>query len=331
MKRQWLIAAALVALAGVAISCGDDGGDADPAEDEGATRRRVAEALTSGLDFEGGVERLEPMPDTTDEDLVIEQDSAPIDLEPGVASLLPFDIENPDEEDPVVATLLQFEDGEEDKHIEVDLELEDGATMGEVMFEVADSVCDTLCADSFAVRLIQALKTRGGRIGARVTRNLLLTCEQDGQDAMCESAEPGGDGDGDGDTGGDGDGDGVLDTVDDIANYSRAVNMALCDCSGGVNCTQHRWITQAEIDCLRAAIAEDPTNDAENLRQLATALARSSTVSAISGACNAMGVFDILAPTPDLQDLPEDILACDEEMDTFFPAAGVDAGVVPAP
>lgn len=322
MKRQWLIAA-LVMLTGMAISCGDDGGGAAE-EDEGATRRRVVEALTEGIEFEDGTVQLEPMPETTDEDLVVEQDDAPIDLNPGLPSLLPFDIENPDEDDPVVATLLQFEDGDEDQHVEV--ELPEGATSAEVELTVDNSVCDTLCADSFAVKLLQALKTKGGRIGARVVRNLTLNCPEDGEEAMCESADPGGDGDGDGDTTGDGDGDGVLDTVDQIADHARAVNTALCDCSGGVNCTQHRWITQTEIDCMRAAIAEDPANDTDNLQDLADALAQPSAISAISGACNPMGVFDILAPTPDLQALPDDILACDMEMDTFYPAAPVDAG-----
>ena len=319
MKRQWLIAAALVALTGMGISCGDDGGG-DPAEDDGATRRRVAEALTSGLDFEGGIEQLEPMPDTTDEDLVIEQDSAPIGLEPGVASLLPFDIENPDEEDPVVATLLQFEDGEEDEHVEVPLDLADGATMAEVAFDVADSVCDTLCADSFAVKLIQALKTRGGRIGARVTRNLLLTCAEDGEDAtMCESADPGGDGDGDG----------VLDLGDSLASGALRVNTALCTCAG-VNCATLRWLTSAELTCVRDALEADASNASPNFRALVSSLANASTVSAIeNGTCDPAGVFEIAVPTAAAQELPTAILDCDEDMNTFFPAAGADAGVAP--
>jgi hypothetical protein len=95
-------------------------------------------------------------------------------------------------------------------------------------------------------------------------------------------------------------------------------------------CTQHRWITQAELECVSAAIEADPANDTANLMALVDAIP--GALSLISGACDHMGVFDLLAPTPDLQELPPDILACDEEMDTFYPAAGpVDAGAPPAP
>jgi len=319
MKRQWLIAA-LVMLTGMAISCGDDSGA--PTDDEGETRRRVVEALTEGVDFEDGITRLEPMPDTTDEDLVVDQDDAPIALNPGLPSLLPFDIENSDEDDPVVATLLQFEDGDEDEHIEV--ELEEGATMAEVELNVDDSICDRLCADSFAVKLIQALKTRGGRIGARVVRNLTLNCPEDGEDAMCESADPGGDGDGD--TGGDGDGDGVIDLVDDLAGVSIEVNDALCQCNNNLNCAQLRWLTTAERDCVRAAIEADSANADANFRMLIQNLKMTTTINAIatSSTCDAAGVLAIALPMPAQQELPEDILACDEDMNTFYPPAATD-------
>jgi len=331
MKRYWLIAA-LVMLTGMAISCGDDSG-ASPAEDEGATRRRVAEALTAGIDFEGGIPVLEPMPETTDEDLVVEQDDAPIDLEPGVASLLPFTIENDDEEDPVVATLLQFEDGDEDEHIEVDLELEDGATMAEIMLDVDDSVCDTLCADNFAVKLIQALKTRGGRIGARITRNLLLTCPEDGEDATCESAEPG-DGDGDGDTGGDGDGDVNLDgLVSDLAAASIRVSNALCTCNGEINCAQLKWLTTAERDCVQAAIEEDSANADANFTALVRSVMSSATINSITTTmpCEVAGVLGLALPMADQQTMPDAILACDEDMNTFYPPAASSGDETPAP
>ena len=100
MKRVWLIGAVL-AITGFAMSCGDDGGggSGEPSE----TRRRVAQALSDGIMFEDGTVELTDMPESTAQSLVIEQDDAPVDLEPGTATLLPFDIENPDEEDdPVV-------------------------------------------------------------------------------------------------------------------------------------------------------------------------------------------------------------------------------------
>jgi hypothetical protein len=332
MKRNWLIGALVLLAGGAAVSCGDDSGGS-PGEDEGETRRRVAEALTEGIEFEGGRVELEPMPDTTDEDLVIEQDDAPISLEPGVASLLPFDIENDDEEDPVVATLLQFEDAEDDQHVEI--ELEEGVTMAEVMLDVQDDVCDTLCADSFAVKLIQALKTKGGRIGQRITRTLMLTCDEDGPDAtMCESAAGDGDGDGDGDAPGDGDGDGDIDLVgsaDGLSSQALQINRALCACNSlPPTCTQHRWITQLEIECVSTAIENDPTNDSANLMALVDAIP--GALSGISGACDPMGIFSLLAPTADLQELPADVLACDEDMNTFYPSGGAsDAGADPAP
>jgi hypothetical protein len=332
MKRYWLIAA-LVMLTGMAVSCGDDSG-ASPEEDEGATRRRVAEALSAGIDFEGGIPVLEPMPETTDEDLVVEQDDAPIELDPGVASLLPFTIENDDEDDPVVATLLQFEDGDEDEHVEVDLELEDGETMAEVMLTVDDSVCDTLCADNFAVKLIQALKTRGGRIGARITRTLLLACPEDGEEAMCESADPG-DGDGDGDTGGDGDGDGdgVIDLIDDLARASIAVRGALCECNGNINCSSLQWLTTAERDCVRAAVEEDSANADANFRALVASVQSPATINAITAGptCEVAGVLGIALPMAEQQTLPDAILACDEDMNTFYPPAASSGDEEPAP
>lgn len=329
MKRHWLMAAALVVLTGMAISCGDDSG-ASPEEDEGATRRRVAEALTAGIDFEGGIPVLEPMPDPTDEDLVVEQDDAPIELDPGLPSLLPFSIENNDEEDPVVATLLQFEDAEDNEHVKV--EIEEGATMAEIMLDVDDSVCDTLCADSFAVKLIQALKTKGGRIGAHITRNLLLTCPEDGEDAMCESAA--GDGDGDGDTGGDGDGDGATLTrlVNDLSAASLDVKDALCACNGNVNCSQLQWLTTAERNCVQAAITEDSANADANFTALVTSLKSAATINAIMTTmpCDPAGVLGIALPMADQQEMPDAIKACDEDMNTFYPPTVADAGP-PAP
>lgn len=330
MKRKWLMGAVAMLAVGAAVSCGDDSGGT-PGEDEGETRRRVAEALTAGIEFEGGRVELEPMPDTTDEDLVIEQDDAPIELTPGTAELLPFDIENDDADDPVVATLLQFEDAEDDQHVEVPIE--EGATMDEVMLDVASDVCDNFCADSFAVKLIQALKTKGGRIGQRITRNLLLTCAEDGKDAtMCESADPGdGDGDGDGDTTGDGDGDTELGaTANSIASASIQVNNALCQCAGNTNCAQHRWITQAEIDCIDAAIKEDSANDTANLKALASKLrAAVGSIGSIP-MCDPAQVFALAVPVADEQALPDPILECDTDMDTLY-APSTDAGVAPAP
>jgi hypothetical protein len=325
MKRHWLIAA-LVMLTGMAVSCGDDSG-ASPEEDEGATRRRVAEALSAGIDFEGGIPVLEPMPETTDEDLVVQQDDAPIELDPGQVTLLPFEIDNPEEDDPVVATLLQFEDGEEDEHVEV--AIDEDTTMIEL--DVDDSVCDTLCADNFAVKLIQALKTANGRIGARITRTLLLACPEDGEDAMCESADPGGDGDGDGDTGGDGDGDSVVDLIDNLAMASIAVNNALCDCNGELNCDSLRWLTTAERDCVRAAVEGDPANADANFRALVASLRMPATISAITAGptCEVAGVLGIALPMTEQQTLPDPILACDEDMNTFYPPPASSGDEVP--
>jgi hypothetical protein len=318
---------------GLAISCGDDSGGT-PEEDEGATRRRVAQALTDGIDFDNGSAVLEPMPETTDEDLVIEQDDAPIALDPGTAALLPFDIENPDEDDPVVATLLQFEEAGEDEHIEVDLELADGATMAEVMMDVADDVCDDFCADSFAVKLIQALKTRGGRIGARITRNLRLTCAEDGENAMCESAAGDGDGPAPGDGDGDGDGDttGGLDLRDSFRNAVTAVNDTLCECSGlpEAMCTDNHWISPAEQECVETAL-EDSANATNNVRQLLVNLPLPNTLSSIRSACDPSLVFGIALPNAPQQVMPAAITDCDTDGVNTFTVPSADAGVAPAP
>ena len=146
-----------------AVACGDD----DPAEDGNSDERTakvVAASLTSNVTFENGVVTLGAIPDPSAESVKLSQENQSSSLAPGDSEILALEVDNPDQdEDPVAATLLQFED-DEDHHIEVPFSDENDAGMGadgiSIPFKVDSNVCDKLCNKRFTINLIQAVKLK---------------------------------------------------------------------------------------------------------------------------------------------------------------------------
>lgn len=309
IRQAWLIGAAL-ALGTAAGGCGDDSGGAE-SDDSAATRRLVAAALTAGIDFEQGTVRLAVLPETTNDDLVIEQDDEAVSLEPGTVSLLSFSVDNPDEEeDAVAAVLLQFED-DEDQHIEVTLEMLDAASSFEVPFTVDSNICNNLCNAKFDLRLLQKLKLQSGAIGRIARRTFSLDCTARGFEDLCESADdkPDAGGDGDGDTAGDGDGDttsGSTTLAGQFNNNVTMLNRLLCTCAGtpGTHCDTD-WLNAEEQSCAFEAITADAAST--NVSRLSGGLA-----TLVDGAmiCDPTTVFALALPDEAFREMPASLVRC---------------------
>ena len=189
-----------LSLATFALACGDDdagGGDV-------SRRESVADALTRSVKFargrsrDGDLAALDPAAATVTLDLSAQV----VDMSPGAASLLGFDVQNPDGNEPVVATLLQFEGA--DSHTSVPVSAGDagvadgGAADSELHvengFEVADDVCEHLCNQRFMARLEFAVELEGGAVSGHRFFNVVLDCRQKGNPDLCGDDGSGKDG-----------------------------------------------------------------------------------------------------------------------------------------
>ncbi len=193
MKRVVVIGSVLGALA---AACGGDGGDGGGSGSEGS----LAEALTTGVEFENGVLRSRLMPESDDggERVRLAFESATLRLQPGQESTMTLDVENPDEDDqPLASLLLQFEGSK--SHIEVPRgDNVSGADAGagdlhvELPFSVAADICEQLCDRRHASVLIMAVTLEDGSVSRHEERVIELDCRQDGDPDRCdgERSEP---------------------------------------------------------------------------------------------------------------------------------------------
>src|SRR5262245_50235577 len=86
-----------------------------PDRERASTRENsLAEALTSGMRFDGGKLKNGRLPKADSGKVKLALDDGPLKLAPAESELMALDVENPDEDDnAVVATLMQFEDAEQ--------------------------------------------------------------------------------------------------------------------------------------------------------------------------------------------------------------------------
>jgi hypothetical protein len=176
------------------VACGDD----DATSDE-PHRERVADALTRAVRFAGGVSHdgdlaaLDPGAATVS----LDPSQTVVDMSPGAASLMAFDLDNPTD-DGVAATLLQFEGAGSHTAVPVgggDAGADAGANAGgslhvENPFEVADDVCEYLCNRQFTARLELAVELASGAVSAHRFVTITLDCRDDGDPDLCDGDEP---------------------------------------------------------------------------------------------------------------------------------------------
>ena len=190
----------------ILLACGC-GGDAGKPAASGAEKQAVAQALTDGISFTGGVRLMGLIPAATANDVTLVPNQVSLVLMPGdPPTLMSLGFDNPDEStDPVAAVLIQFDGA--DNHIEVPRKAADagaadagaadaGAVDGgvndnqvELQFTLDDTVCDSLCNKVFELNMLQAVTLKHGGVSKPKTRALMLDCTKKGDAKFCASAK----------------------------------------------------------------------------------------------------------------------------------------------
>lgn len=174
----------LLAAIAVGTACGDDSSDENDTSSEEA--RAIAEALTDGIEFENGLLRSGSIPEASADTVRLSQDDDVLRLAPGDSSLMSLGVENPNEDDPVESALMQFEDAED--HVEVPADEADAGASDELSlsFGVDDGICDAFCNKIFTIKMIQAVKLRGGDVSRHLLRTFELDCTEHGHANLCD-------------------------------------------------------------------------------------------------------------------------------------------------
>lgn len=171
--------AVLVALC-LGVACGDD----DAATPTADTADKAADALMRSLAFDGARVRRGELPTSTDT-VTLGLAAQLAELEPGAASLLPLEVQNPEAaENPEEFVLLQFEG--RDDHLAVPVQSGvDGPGDLNLGFSVDDEVCSALCARRFDLGMLCALELEDGEVSGRWTIELVLDCREFGDPKLC--------------------------------------------------------------------------------------------------------------------------------------------------
>lgn len=203
MNRNHLLSLCSAASVLLACSSSDSPGDKEDRKES------VIEALERAMKFDNGEPRQGDIAtfDSDTGNVTLDPSASELELAGGVASLLGFEADGLEDGDEVTATLLQFVGSE--NHIRVPVEEADASTAGtqpiENPFTVDDDVCEFLCNRVYTAELSFAAEI-DDKTTRKATITLVLDCREDGDEALCDSDEPGLDGSV-GDGGGDGDGD----------------------------------------------------------------------------------------------------------------------------
>ena len=280
------------------VGCGDDDDDGSSGTDRAA--KVVAASLTSNVLFADGVVKTGEIPPTSASTVSLKQEDQVLSLAPKTAEILTIEFDNPDEEDdPVTATLMQFEDDEKN-HIEVDKESGgDAGSDNEIALEfmVDDDVCANLCDDTFTLTMIQAVKLKSGKISKRLKREIRLDCSDDGDPDKCEKASSGGagggatggkGGSGSSGKGGSSGGGGALEPTTvamEFANALGLANLGLCKCPAFSKGACAAMLPQTALSCIQDAAASGAENGA-TAGMLASLTAKFNSIVSACNSCD---------------------------------------------
>jgi hypothetical protein len=112
-------------------------------------------------------------------------------IEPGGSTLLPLNVDNPDEaQNPAASVLMQFEGATD--YLEVPLSASASGS-ADLNFEilVGSDVCNDLCNRKFAIALAEALVLKDGTVGAHANQDISLDCAKQGHSTRCAGAQGG--------------------------------------------------------------------------------------------------------------------------------------------
>lgn len=154
------------------------------------------EALERGVRFEDGEPREGDIPGASAKTLELKSSDSVLELVPGDASIMPLDVDNPDEPPGVAATLLQFEGAEGHTAVPSDRHATsaDAGGAGESLhienpFTVAADICVNLCNRVYKTQLLFAVELDDGSVSVRRTIDLVLDCTDTGNPDRCEGNE----------------------------------------------------------------------------------------------------------------------------------------------
>jgi hypothetical protein len=140
------------------------------------------------LAFDGGETVAGDVPAADDEGVLLLPLVDAVLMSPGQPTLMPLNLFNPHADDPVVATLMQF-DGARD-HVRVPVPGKSGAA-GDVdnRGQVSDQVCKGLCARAYLVKVVEALELGSGKVSKHAERTVWLDCRDDPRALACDGDE----------------------------------------------------------------------------------------------------------------------------------------------
>ncbi|MFI5309211.1 MAG: IPT/TIG domain-containing protein, partial [Polyangiales bacterium] len=174
----------------VATGCGTS---SNAAQDKSGAKS-LGEALTTGVMFDHGVVKSGAIPkaDPAAQKVHLLAEAAAFAFAPGQSSLMPLDVDNPDQDkNAVMSTLMQF-DGSS-SHVEVPAKAsqtdagvdQQGVLHLELGFTVSSDICKDLCNRRLASRLLFAVALGDGAVSEHVNRDVELDCTMDGDPKKC--------------------------------------------------------------------------------------------------------------------------------------------------
>lgn len=164
------------------VGCGDDAGQGGPAV---GVNDQASAALTQQVDFADGKVRDGSLPKTTADDVTVGDENGTYALKPDApADILALEVDNPDGDDPVAATLLQFE-GDDEHHVEVPTEVAGAGTGIAIPFSVGADACADLCNQVYTLTLIETVRLESGAVGTFTRVVVELDCRDDGDPTRC--------------------------------------------------------------------------------------------------------------------------------------------------
>jgi len=279
----------LVALAFTLGMVGCGGGSTNNASGSGAAAvsKAVAEALTNAVSIPNALLKMGALPAASADQVSVTQNDPPLSMQPGGATIMSLDVDNPDEStDPVESSLVQFSDS--DSHFEVPRDSgsgDAGSTKGDAGTPDAQGVahlmndlmldsgvCDNLCNQKFQLKMFQAVVLKSGKVSKHMTRDFELDCTNDGDSKKCAStgssskgdagatSGSGGSKDAGASTGSAGASGGVASYAMELGTAFATFDGAACKCGTApdkaknpVYCSTAPY-TQAEVTCIQDAV-----------------------------------------------------------------------------
>jgi hypothetical protein len=171
----------LLSLVLYSTSCSGGGSKSIPSAD---TPSAAAQALMRSLVIAGGKVKRGGLPDASNQ-IAMLLPLATDPLVPGGSTLMPLDVNNPDEaSNPGQSVLMQFEGASD--HFDVPVAAStDGPAQLDFQLSTKPDACKDLCNKTFTIAMQEALALADGTVSAHATHDMQLDCRDTGDAARC--------------------------------------------------------------------------------------------------------------------------------------------------